>query len=106
MPDISTGPHIRSVSHDFLQTMGVRLRAGRWLEPRDDAGAPPVIVINRSLARLFFGAEDPVGRMVHMDGRMDLPPQQIVGVVDDMHRGAWTRSPLHSSSSTIDKCSP
>ena len=38
MPDLSTGPHIRSVSHDFLQTMGVRLRAGRWLEPRDDAG--------------------------------------------------------------------
>ena len=37
MKGISDGPHIRSVSHDFLQTMGVRLRAGRWLEPRDDA---------------------------------------------------------------------
>jgi putative ABC transport system permease protein len=93
MPDISTGPHIRSVSHDFLQTMGVRLRAGRWLEPRDDAGAPPVIVINRSLARLFFGSEDPVGRMVHVDGRMDLPPQQIVGVVDDMRQGRLDQEP-------------
>ncbi|HLG59174.1 MAG TPA: ABC transporter permease [Vicinamibacterales bacterium] len=93
MPDLSTGPHIRSVSHDFLQTMGVRLRAGRWLEPRDDAGAPPVIVINRSLARLFFGSEDPVGRMVHVDGRMDLPPQQIVGVVDDMRQGRLDQEP-------------
>ena len=93
MPDLSTGPHIRSVSHDFLETMGVRLRAGRWLEPRDDAGAPPVIVINRSLARLFFGSENPVGRMVHLDGRMDLPPQQIVGVVDDMRQGRLDQEP-------------
>ena len=93
MPDLPTGPHIRSVSHDFLQTMGVRLRAGRWLEPRDDAGAPPVIVVNRSLARLFFGSEDPVGRMVHVDGRMDLPPQQIVGVVDDMRQGRLDQQP-------------
>ena len=92
MPDLATG-HIRSVSHDFLHTMGVRLRAGRWLEPRDDAGAPPVIVINRSLARLVFGSEDPVGRMVHMDGRMDLPPQQIVGVVDDMRQGRLDQEP-------------
>jgi putative ABC transport system permease protein len=93
MPEFSTGPHIRSVSHDFLQTMGVRLRAGRWLEPRDDAGAPPVILINRSLARLVFGSEDPVGRMVHVDGRMDLPPQQIVGVVDDMQQGRLDQEP-------------
>ena len=92
MPDLAMG-HIRSVSHDFLQTMGVRLRAGRWLEPRDDAGAPPVIIINRSLARLIFGSEDPVGRMVRVDGRMDLAPQQIVGVVDDMRQGRLDQEP-------------
>ena len=93
MPELPTGPHIRSVSHDFLQTMGVRLLSGRWLEPRDDAGAPPVIVINRSLARVVFGSEDPVGRMVHLDGRMDLPPQEIVGVVDDMRQGRLDQQP-------------
>jgi putative ABC transport system permease protein len=93
VPDLSTGPYIRSVSHDFLQTMGVRLLSGRWLEPRDDAAAPPVIVINRSLARRFFGADDPVGRMVHVDGRMDMPPQQIVGVVDDMRQGRLDQEP-------------
>lgn len=34
MRDIPDPPQIRSVSHDFLQTLGVRLVAGRWLEPR------------------------------------------------------------------------
>jgi putative ABC transport system permease protein len=73
--------------------MGVRLLAGRWLEPRDDGGAPPVIVVNRSLARRFFGSEDPVGQMVHLDGRMDLPPQRVVGVVDDMRQGRLDQAP-------------
>jgi putative ABC transport system permease protein len=90
MPDAE----IRSVSHGFLQTMGVRLLAGRWLEPRDDERAPPVIVVNRTLARRFFGNEDPVGQLVHVDGRMDLPPQQVVGVVDDMLQGRLDREPV------------
>jgi putative ABC transport system permease protein len=87
-------PQIRSVSHDFLPTMGVRLLAGRWLEPRDDGGAPPVLVVNRSLAKRFFGSDDPVGQMVHVDGRMDLPPQQVVGVVDDMRQARLDREPV------------
>jgi putative ABC transport system permease protein len=93
MAGIPDAPQIRSVSHDFLRTMGVRLLAGRWLEARDDGGAPPVIVVNRSLARRFFGTEDPVGQMVHVDGRMDLPPQQVVGVVDDMRQARLDREP-------------
>ncbi len=93
MRGIPDAPQNRSVSHDFLQTMEVRLLSGRWLEPRDDAGAPPVIVINRSLARQFFGTENPVGRMVHLDGRMDLAPQQVVGVVDDMRQGRLDQEP-------------
>ena len=94
MRGIPDAPQIRSVSHDFLQTMGVRLLAGRWLAPRDDAGAPPVILVNRSLARHFFGSDDPVGQLVHLDGRMDLPPQQVVGVVDDMRQGRVDQEPV------------
>jgi putative ABC transport system permease protein len=94
MRGISDAPQIRSVSHDFLPTMGVRLLAGRWLEPRDDGGAPPVLVVNRSLAKRFFGSDDPVGQLVHLDGRMDLPPQQVVGVVDDMRQARLDREPV------------
>jgi len=94
MRGIPDAPQIRSVSHDFLQTMGVRLLAGRWLEPRDEGGAPPVLVINRSLAKRFFGSDDPVGQLVHLDGRMDLPAQQVVGVVDDMRQARLDQEPV------------
>ena len=94
MGGIADAPQIRSVSHDFLSTMGGRLLAGRWLEPRDDEGAPPVLVVNQSLATRFFGNDNPVGQFVRVDGRMDLPPQQIVGVVDDMRQARLDREPV------------
>jgi len=34
----------------------------------------------------LFGDENPVGQFVHLDGRMEFAPQQIVGVVEDMRQ--------------------
>ncbi len=86
-------PHVRAVSHDYLQTMGARLVSGRWFEPSDDAGAPPVIIVNRTVMRRLFNNENPVGRLVHMDGHMELPPQQIIGVVEDMRQSRLDAEP-------------
>lgn len=94
MRDNPDNPHVRAVSHDYLQTMGVRLVAGRWLEASDDGGAPPVIVVNRIVMRKLFNNQNPVGQLVHMDGRMDLPPQQIVGVVEDMRQARLDQEPM------------
>ena len=86
-------PQIRAVSHDYLQTMGVRLIAGRFFDARDDAAAPPVIIVNRLVVQRLFGNENPVGRFVHLDGRMEFAPQQIVGVVEDMRQARLDREP-------------
>jgi predicted permease len=86
-------PQIRSASHDYLQTMGARLVAGRWFDARDDASAPPVLIINRTVVRRLFGNENPVGQLVHLDGRMDLPPQTIIGVVEDMRQARLDQDP-------------
>ncbi|MDP2054498.1 MAG: FtsX-like permease family protein, partial [Acidobacteriota bacterium] len=39
----------RAVTPGYLATLGVPLKRGRLLEPRDGAGAPPVVVINESM---------------------------------------------------------
>ena len=93
MRDNPNNPHLRAVSHDYLQTMGARLVSGRWFEPTDDAAAPPVIIVNRTVVRRLFNNENPVGQLVHLDGRMDLPPQEIVGVVDDMRQSRLDADP-------------
>jgi putative ABC transport system permease protein len=93
MRDNPSNPHLRAVSHDYLQTMGGRLVAGRWLAPSDDAAAPPVIIVNRTVMRRLFNNQNPVGQLVHLDGNMQLPPQQIVGVVEDMRQSRLDAEP-------------
>jgi putative ABC transport system permease protein len=87
MKDHPDNPHLRAVDHGYFQAMGARLVAGRWFEPSDDAGAPPVVMVNRTVMRRLFNNENPVGRLVHIDGRLEFPPQQIIGVMEDMRHG-------------------
>ena len=93
MRDHPDTPQLRAMSHGYLQTMGVRLLSGRLFEAGDDAAAPPVIIVNRTVVRRLFDNENPVGRFVHFDGRMEYPPQQIIGVVDDMRQSRLDREP-------------
>jgi putative ABC transport system permease protein len=66
--------------------MGIPLLAGRDLADRDREGAPPVLVVNRTMAERTFPREDPLGKRVKI-GYNDLECE-IVGVVGDVkHSG-------------------
>lgn len=93
MRDHPDTPQLRAMSDGYLQTMDVRLVSGRLLDARDDAAAPPVIMVNQTVVRKLFNNENPVGQFVHFDGRMAYPPQQIIGVIDDMRQSRLDREP-------------
>jgi putative ABC transport system permease protein len=68
-------------SPDYFQAIGMTLLRGRVFTGADDATAPPVAIVNLSMARHFFPESDPVGRRVSLDnGRTWLT---IVGMVND-----------------------
>ena len=52
------------VSPSYFDALGIKLLAGRGLSDRDIAGAPPVAVINETLASREFTDERPMGRRV------------------------------------------
>ncbi len=71
------------VRWNYLQTMEIPLVAGRGLTPQDDERAPNVAVINQSMARRFFGDENPLGKRFGF-GRAENSAQiEIVGVARD-----------------------
>ncbi|HEU5022172.1 MAG TPA: ABC transporter permease [Bryobacteraceae bacterium] len=72
----------RPVSPGYFETMGIPVMRGRSFNADDDGQAPPVVVINESMARMFWGGGDPVGRRVRFGAPM---MRTIVGVVGDIH---------------------
>jgi putative ABC transport system permease protein len=86
------GADARLVSSEYLQTMGIRVIAGRPFEEGDGASAPRVLLINRTLARRDFPDRSPVGTTIYL-GR-DPAPWEIIGVVDDVRQTGLDREPL------------
>jgi predicted permease len=70
------------ISPDYFRTLGIGLVSGRVFDARDTAKNEKVAIINRSVARFFFGDADPIGRRVHFF-RQEANPMTIVGLVED-----------------------
>jgi putative ABC transport system permease protein len=77
-------------SEEFARTLGLRLTAGRDLSAGDVASARRVAVINETLARRYFGRENPIGRTIRLP-RFATPPAnvadptfEIIGMVQDV----------------------
>lgn len=67
------------VTPSYFRTLSIPLLAGRELTARDDSRAPNVALINETMARQFFGGEDPLGKSFFIgDDRI-----QVAGLVKD-----------------------
>src|SRR5262245_1793856 len=67
--------------------MGTPLTRGRYFDERDGREAPPVVIINETMARRFWPNEDPIGhRIKYGNLSSDDPWKTIVGVVADARR--------------------
>ena len=71
------------VSPDYLSTMTVPLRRGRFFTKFDKEDSGLVVVINQTMARRYFPNEDPVGKQLSII--FDEPEvREIVGVIGDV----------------------
>jgi len=77
------------VSPGYLDAMGLRLVAGRFVTDQDTDSSPRVFVVNEAFASAYFPGEEVVGQRLNL-GRGE--PTEIVGVVGDVHhRGLDSR---------------
>ena len=102
---------VRTVSDDYFRTMQIPLRKGRffnssdarvalplirWFEQQplpehfNEPQAAPAIIINETMARLYWPNEDPVGRRMRI---IFSPWLTIVGVVGDVHHTGLNTPP-------------
>jgi len=60
--------HRATVPPGYFQFMGIRMLEGRDFTERDEAGKSPVLIVNESFARHFYGNGTSIGRTVHIAG--------------------------------------
>ena len=82
----------RIISADYFRAMNIPLLEGRALTERDAQNAPKTIVVNQTLARRFFGNENPIGKRATVTIAPDFTAE-IVGIVGDVrHRSLEAES--------------
>ena len=67
------------VGPGYFETLGVPLLRGRDFSASDHSDAPPVVVINETMASRFWPGEDPLGKHLRFD--QDEPWARVIGVV-------------------------
>ena len=72
---------VRVVSDGYAGAMGIPLRAGRDLSPRDTPSTEPVILVNETMAKRLWPGQDAIGKQIAGACGAD---RRVVGVVGDV----------------------
>ena len=76
----------------YFETMGLKLLRGRFITTADREDAPPVVVINNTMAERYWPGEDAIGKRFMM-GTDDKPWLTIVGIVGTVRHNAVVEAP-------------
>ena len=77
----------RRAMHNYFSTMGIPIRRGRGFDETDGPTAPPVAIINETMARKLFPNQDAVGQHVRTGPNPSGTWTTIIGVIGDIKHG-------------------
>ncbi|HEV8579050.1 MAG TPA: ABC transporter permease [Thermoanaerobaculia bacterium] len=85
---IQNADYWQLVTRDYFKTMGIDIVEGHPFEPRDGKGSTPVVLVNETMAKLFWPGQSPVGRRIRPASPSgELPWLTIKGVAADVKQG-------------------
>jgi putative ABC transport system permease protein len=110
IPDDPASPANAAVylgSQDLVETLGVRLIAGRDFNPdeyadyddvRNDRAQTPSVIITRAIADKLFPGKNALGQALYVWGK---EPQRVVGVIDHIARPNELNGSIHNEYSLL-----
>jgi putative ABC transport system permease protein len=81
---------VKVVTAGYHRTLAIALRSGRYFTDDDREGAEAVVILSDAAARMFFGSDDPLGRIVIV---VDRGERRVVGVVGNARQASLEVSP-------------
>jgi putative ABC transport system permease protein len=83
--DVTPDEQIRTVSPDYFRVLQTPLLRGRFFTDADTADAPPVAIINQTLAKRYWPNENAVGKRITFDDPKKNPKWvTVVGIVGNI----------------------
>jgi putative ABC transport system permease protein len=92
-PGEAHGANVRVIERDYFETMRIPLLSGRAFSEREFAQQSNVVIINKALADKYFSGKNPIGQKLIIDMKDENLPDEIVGVVGDVHLTDLAASP-------------
>ncbi|PYL36889.1 MAG: hypothetical protein DMF34_12330 [Verrucomicrobia bacterium] len=80
-PDEQPNADYVQVSEDYFSTLGIPVVAGREFTRNDDENAPPVAIINQTMAGKYWPGKDAIGQRLKVKDKW----MQIVGVAKNVY---------------------
>ncbi|HEY8410325.1 MAG TPA: ABC transporter permease [Pyrinomonadaceae bacterium] len=87
IPGMAYDANHREVTADYLRTMNIQLRQGRYFTDHDNENSMHVAIVNETMARQYWPGQNAVGGRFKLgDPNDDTPWIQIIGVVADVRQ--------------------
>jgi putative ABC transport system permease protein len=94
LPGQSLGTDVRIIEPDYFHTIGIPLLHGRGFSDREFAQQSNVVIINKTFANKYFAGRDPLGQKIVIDMKENNLPDEIVGIVGDVHESSLASAPV------------
>jgi putative ABC transport system permease protein len=88
------GTDVRVVEPDYFHTMGIPLLSGRTFTEREFTQQSNVVLINKALSDKYFAGKNPIGQKLIIDMKDENSPDEIIGVVGDVHLSDLAAGPF------------
>jgi putative ABC transport system permease protein len=85
----------RLITPTYFSTMGMALLRGREFAASDRSDSEKVAIVNSALASRYFGAEDPLGKVLNLGSAEHPDRWRIVGLVSDV-KAFGPDQPVHA----------
>lgn len=94
-PRVTYDANNRVITPGYFEAMQIPLVRGRFFDDRDGERTQPVAIINETMAKKFWGNQDPIGKRFKLGTAEDKasPWLRIVGVVHDVRQMALDSAP-------------
>jgi putative ABC transport system permease protein len=90
--DPAPSPNVNMATPGYYRALRIPMVRGRMLDESDDERAPPVVIVNETMARTLWPGEDPVGRRFRVIGD-SAAWMTVVGVAGDTRSWGLATAP-------------